>query len=63
MILNWIKHVFTERSCIHVWKERLILSGGKNTRHDVRICQRCGKSEVIFSGSRDEWYAHNGYDT
>ena len=46
----------------HKWRpSRLILCVGKYTHHDIRSCNRCGKSEATFSGTRKEWYSHHGF--
>lgn len=54
------KQKVREFFCIHRREGRLILSGGRNTHHEVVSCYKCGKSKTVFSGTREEWYKHIG---
>lgn len=54
------KQKIREFFCIHRWAGRLILSGGRNTHHEVVRCDKCRKSKTVFSGTREEWYKHIG---
>lgn len=44
--------------CRHKITSNLIFSFPPNTHHIVTNCYKCGKSETVFSGSREEWYEY-----
>ena len=50
---SFLKQVF----CNHSWTDRLILSGGKVSHHEVTSCDKCGKSKTLWAGTREQWYA------
>ena len=47
--------------CEHKWYSGGVwFTGGKQSHHEKRVCEKCGKMENVFSGTREEWYKfHN----
>lgn len=58
---NKVMVLVREFFCRHQWEVNLVFGRGRNTHHDIRRCNKCGKSETIFSGTREEWYEYNQF--
>lgn len=60
MISIQIKRLINRLICVHEWADNLVFCPAPNTHADKRHCGKCGKSETLFRGTRDEWRAeHN----